>query len=68
LLHGKQKELVHSSDRNKMIPPDAERGMAKRANAQVTEIKASHAVYISHAGEVANVIQKAAEVKILETA
>ena len=53
---------------DKMIPPDAERGMAKRANAQVTEIKASHAVYIGHAGEVANVIQKAAEVKVLETA
>ena len=53
---------------DKMIPPDAERGMAKRANSQVTEIKSSHAVYISHAGEVANVIQKAAEVKVLETA
>jgi pimeloyl-ACP methyl ester carboxylesterase len=53
---------------DKMIPPDAERGMAKRANAQVTEIKASHAVYISHAGEVANVIQKAAEAKVLVTA
>jgi pimeloyl-ACP methyl ester carboxylesterase len=53
---------------DKMIPPDAERGMAKRAKAQVTEIKASHAVYISHAGEVANVIQKSAEVKVLETA
>ena len=53
---------------DKMIPPDAERGMAKRANAQVTEIKASHAVYISRAAEVANVIQKAAEVKVFETA
>ena len=53
---------------DKMIPPDAERGMAKRVNAQLTEIKSSHAVYISHAGEVANVIQKAAEVKVLETA
>ena len=49
-----------------MIPPDAERGMAKRANAQVTEIQSSHAVYISHASEVANVIKKAAEVKVLE--
>lgn len=56
------------STEDKMIPPDAERGMAKRINAQVTEIKASHAVYISHAGDVANVIQKAAEVKVLETA
>jgi pimeloyl-ACP methyl ester carboxylesterase len=53
---------------DKMIPPDAERGMAKRINAQVTEIKASHAVYISHASEVANVIQKAAELKVLEPA
>ena len=53
---------------DKMIPPDAERGMAKRANSRVTEIKSSHAVYISHAGGVANVIQKAAEVKVLETA
>jgi len=56
------------STEDKMIPPDAERGMAKRANAEVMEIKASHAVYISHAGEVANVIQKAAEVRVLETA
>ena len=52
------------STEDKMIPPDAERGMAKRANAQVTEIQSSHAVYISHANEVANVIKKAAEVKV----
>jgi len=45
---------------DKMIPPDAERGMAKRANAEATEIKASHAVYISHATEVAKIIGKAA--------
>ncbi len=45
---------------DKMIPPDAERGMAKRANAEVTEIKSSHAVYISHPAEVAKVIEKAA--------
>jgi hypothetical protein len=30
------------------------------ANAKVTEIKASHAAYISHAAEVAKVIEKAA--------
>src|SRR5258708_4193253 len=53
---------------DKMIPPDAERGMAKRANAQVTEIKASHAVYISHAAEVAKVIKNAAGMKVMETA
>ena len=45
---------------DKMIPPDAERGMAKRANAEITEIKSSHAVYISHAAEVTKVIEKAA--------
>ena len=62
--------LVHGAwaDGDKMIPPDAERGMAMRANAQVTEIKASHTVYISHAGEVADVIKKAAETRVLETA
>src|SRR6267154_1407883 len=49
---------------DKMIPPDVERGMAKRANAQVTEIKASHAVYISHAAEVAKIIETAAEMKM----
>ncbi len=43
-----------------MIPPDAERMMAKRAGAVVTEIAASHAVYISHAAEVAATIEKAA--------
>ena len=43
-----------------MIPPDVERGMAKRAQAEVTEIDASHVVFISHAAEVAAVIEKAA--------
>ncbi len=43
-----------------MIPPDAERMMAKRAGATITEIDASHAVYISHAAEVAAIIEKAA--------
>ena len=46
---------------DKMIPPDAERGMAKRANAEATEIKSSHAVYISHGAEVAKIIEKAAK-------
>jgi len=43
-----------------MIPPDAERMMAKRAGSVVTEIAASHALYISHAAEVAAIIEKAA--------
>lgn len=45
---------------DKMIPPDAERMMAKRMGATVTEIKASHAVYISHAKEIATIIEQAA--------
>lgn len=51
--------IVASQDR--MIPPDAERFMAKRANAKVTEIKASHVVYVSHPKEVTDVIEAAAK-------
>lgn len=47
------------SKKDGMIPPDAERMMAKRAGSVVTEIDASHAVYISHAAEVAAIIEKA---------
>lgn len=50
--------IVSTQDR--MIPPDAERFMAKRANAKVTEIKASHVAFISHPQEVAAVIEAAA--------
>jgi pimeloyl-ACP methyl ester carboxylesterase len=50
--------IVSSEDR--MIPPDAERFMAKRARSKVTEIKASHVAFISHPKEVAAVIEEAA--------
>jgi pimeloyl-ACP methyl ester carboxylesterase len=50
--------IVSTQDR--MIPPDAERFMAKRANAKVTEINASHVAYMSHPEEVAAVIEAAA--------
>lgn len=43
-----------------MIPPDAQRGMSKRAGATVVEIKASHAVYVSQPKAVADLIVKAA--------
>jgi pimeloyl-ACP methyl ester carboxylesterase len=43
------------------IPPDAERFMAKRAGAKVSEIKGSHVVFISHPKEVADVIEAAAK-------
>jgi pimeloyl-ACP methyl ester carboxylesterase len=41
------------------IPPDAERFMAKRAGAVMTEIKGSHVVFISQPKAVAEVIMKA---------
>ena len=43
-----------------MIPAAAQSGMAARAKAQVTEVKASHAVMVSQAALVAEVIEKAA--------
>lgn len=42
------------------IPPDGERFMAKRAGAKVTEIKASHLVFMSQPKPVADVIEEAA--------
>jgi pimeloyl-ACP methyl ester carboxylesterase len=50
--------MVATSDR--MINPDLERKMAKRANAKVTEVNSSHAVYLSHAKETAKLIEEAA--------
>jgi pimeloyl-ACP methyl ester carboxylesterase len=43
------------------IPPEAQRIMAKRAGAEVTEVKASHAVFMSQPQAVAQVIEAAAE-------
>jgi pimeloyl-ACP methyl ester carboxylesterase len=37
--------MVTTDDR--MIPPDAQRLMSKRAGATVVEVKASHSVYVS---------------------
>ncbi|HEV7306560.1 alpha/beta hydrolase [Ensifer sp.] len=51
--------IVATEDR--AINPDLERSMAKRAGSQVTEIKASHAVFASRAEEVADVIETAAK-------
>lgn len=49
--------LVSTEDR--MIPPAAQRTMAKRAGAAVTEVAGSHAIYMSKPTDVAVVIQKA---------
>jgi pimeloyl-ACP methyl ester carboxylesterase len=51
--------LVATDD--KMIPPPAQRAMAERAKAVVTEVPGSHAVYVSRPLDVAKAIQKAAE-------
>jgi pimeloyl-ACP methyl ester carboxylesterase len=50
--------LVSTEDR--MIPPDAQRAMAKRADATVVEAKGSHAVYVSQPRAVADFIDRAA--------
>jgi pimeloyl-ACP methyl ester carboxylesterase len=50
--------LVATDD--KMIPPDAQRGMSKRAGSTVVETPGSHAVYVSQPQAVADVIAKAA--------
>jgi pimeloyl-ACP methyl ester carboxylesterase len=50
--------LLTTEDR--MIPPDAQRQMSKRAGATVVEVKGSHAVYVSQPQSVALLIEKAA--------
>src|SRR5262245_51611185 len=50
--------VVATQDR--MINPDLERFMAKRAESQVIELPGSHAIFLSHAKEVAALIEKAA--------
>ena len=50
---------------DKMIPPDAQRAMSKRAGSTVTEVNGSHAIYVSQPGAVARVIEQAAEKKLV---
>lgn len=51
--------IVATQDRE--INPDLERSMYQRAGAKVTEIKGSHAVFISKPNDVARVIETAAK-------
>ncbi|TXS74686.1 alpha/beta hydrolase [Streptomyces sp. me109] len=51
-------DLVTTQDLN--IPPAAQRFMAERAHAHTIEIKASHAVSVSHPGAVTRLIEQAA--------
>ncbi|MFF2318329.1 alpha/beta hydrolase [Arthrobacter sp. NPDC058097] len=50
--------LVATDDR--MIPPPAQQAMSQRAGSNVTEIAASHAVYVSQPQAVASLIKEAA--------
>jgi pimeloyl-ACP methyl ester carboxylesterase len=51
--------LIATDDR--MIPPDAQRAMSKRAGSTVIESKGSHAVYVSQPEAVAAIIRTAAQ-------
>ncbi|MEV7524623.1 alpha/beta hydrolase [Streptomyces sp. NPDC091371] len=53
--------LVATLDR--MIPPPAQRAMAERAGATVSEVPGSHAVYVSRPEAVAELIEQAAGVQ-----
>ena len=55
--------LVATEDR--MIPPPAQRAMAARAGAQVGEVAASHAVYVSQPQAVADLIGRAATAELV---
>jgi pimeloyl-ACP methyl ester carboxylesterase len=50
--------LVTTQDR--MIPPEAQRAMSQRAGSNVTEVAASHSVFLSEPTAVARVIEQAA--------
>lgn len=50
--------IVATGDR--MIPPDAQRAMSRRAGSSVVEVEGSHAVYVSQPQAVAAIISKAA--------
>jgi len=54
--------LVTTED--KMIPPEAQRAMSKRAGSIAVEVKGSHAVYVSKPQAVVDLIEKAAQVAV----
>ena len=57
--------LVATEDR--MIAPDAQRAMSRRAGSTVVEVSGSHAVYVSQPGAVAGLILQAAKAPALVT-
>ncbi len=57
--HAKPSWYLLTQD-DRMIPPDLQRFMSKRAGATVVETRGSHAIYESHPTAVADLIAKAA--------
>jgi pimeloyl-ACP methyl ester carboxylesterase len=57
--------LITTED--KMIPPDAQRAMSKRAGSTVVEVKSSHSVFLSHPQAVAHIIDQAATGALVAT-
>jgi pimeloyl-ACP methyl ester carboxylesterase len=53
---------------DQVINPELERFYAKRMNAKMTEIKSSHAAYVSHPDEVFNLIEAAANATVMTPA
>jgi len=51
--------LIATDD--KMIPPDAQRAMSKRAGSTVIEVRGSHTIYVSQPKAVASLIEQAAK-------
>jgi pimeloyl-ACP methyl ester carboxylesterase len=51
--------LVATDD--KMMHPDTQRFMSKRAGSTVVEVKGSHAIYVSQPEAVARIIEEAAK-------
>ena len=51
--------LVATEDH--MIPPEAQRSMAKRAGATIAEVAGSQAIYVSKPNEVVKIIEQAAK-------
>src|SRR6202049_3618256 len=57
--------LITTED--KMIPPDAQRAMSKRAGSTIVEVKSSHSVFLSHPQAVAHLIEQAATGALVAT-
>jgi pimeloyl-ACP methyl ester carboxylesterase len=58
--------LLATEDR--MVPPPAQRAMAGRAGATISEVAGSHAVYVSQPEQVVNLIARAAKEAASQTA